>query len=91
MLTLEKVFPLSEGARRSLTRIAAPMVERTMPFSVAKPKWHSATLDALAEARDLLDRLENTGRTIREFRILDDARFEVRWRDPYSPPADGPR
>jgi hypothetical protein len=88
MVTLERVFTLTGGARRSLPHTVAPRVERATPFSAARPKWHSATLDALAEARDLLDRLENTGRTIRELRILDDARFEVRWRDPYAFPAD---
>jgi len=91
MEILERVFTLSERARRSLTHSAAPIWSTPTRSSVAQPKWHSAILDSLSDARELMDRLENSGRTLRELRILDDARFEVRWRDPYSIPVGDPR
>ena len=86
MLTMDRVFTLSEVARRTLTHPAVLRPSRSKRLSIAKPKWASAILDDLSATRELLDRLENAGRTDRELRILDDSRFEVRWREPVEGP-----
>jgi hypothetical protein len=42
--------------------------------------WHSAIVPELRAAEELLDRLEASGFAEREFKILGDSTFEVRWR-----------
>jgi len=59
------------------------------PHLVAKPRWHSAIVNDLGAAQELLDRLECAGLTASEVRILGEARFEVRWRDAFLQPSGG--
>jgi hypothetical protein len=82
MLTLERDFTITGRARRSLNHPAAPVKCSSGRFTLAKPKWYTVIFDALSDAREVLDWLENSGRRRRELRILDDNRFEVRWCDP---------
>ena len=89
MVTLERDFTLKGAARRSLTQTTTPIRCAASRFSVVKPRWHSAVLDGLTATRELLDRLEHAGWTRRVLLILDDARFEVRWRDPLPDAAGG--
>ena len=84
MVKFERVSTLSEVARRSRVPSTAPMHETATQFSITKPRWHSAIVDDLGAARELLDRLECAGLTASEVRILGEARFEVRWREPFS-------
>ena len=89
MVTLERDFTLEGAARRSLTQTTTPIRRAASRFSVERPRWHTAVLADLTATRELLDRLERAGRTRRELLILDDARFEVRWRDPLPDAAGG--
>jgi hypothetical protein len=91
MLKLERVFTLSEVARRSLASSTAPILPTATHCTVAKPRWHSAIVHDLSAAQEVMDRLECAGLSVSELRILGEARFEVRWRDPFSQRADGPR
>jgi hypothetical protein len=42
--------------------------------------WRSAALSSLSDASELLDRLEACGFREREFAVLGESSFEVRWR-----------
>src|SRR5262245_28890537 len=48
--------------------------------ALPRNEWHLTTVDALCDAEELLDLLENQGHTERELVVLGNSCFAVRWR-----------
>ena len=80
MIGLEQVCSLSRIARRFLTTSATTTLGGVPHPSPAQSGWHSAIVDDLSGAQEMLDRLESDGHADRHLRILTNTRFEVRWK-----------
>jgi hypothetical protein len=57
---------------------ASPVAERAS--SCVAAGWRSASVSSVSDASELLDRLEACGFREREFGVLGESSFEVRWR-----------
>ena len=75
-----KQFCNSQIARHRRPSWAAPVLECAEHRLPIPSIWHSARVDNLSRAQDMLDRLENAGRAERKFRILGEKEFEVSWK-----------
>lgn len=90
MLTTSPQYGLASLARTALAFVqarrsseATSRLPRAHPAAAARrcaAPWRSTEVMSLRDAEDLLDSLEACGFKARELRVLNNARFEVRWR-----------
>ncbi len=74
------VAGLAVLARLAARPQARPAPGNLLPKGEAGRAWQSAVVAGVADAAELLDRLQASGSRQREFHLLGESTFEVRWR-----------